>query len=106
MCMWIGKRLFQLNRDSLFMTNTATYLLVIFSLVIGCFFPAQGVINTQLTRWLNHPLQGALVSFGFGTCLLIRSFFDKFQKHTLFDLMQLNIDVVAVEAKMELAKRM
>ena len=53
------------------MTNTTTYLLIILSLVIGCFFPVQGVINTQLTRWLHHPLQGALVSFAFGTCMLI-----------------------------------
>ena len=53
------------------MTNITAYLLVIFSLVLGCFFPIQGVINAQLSRWLNHPLQGALVSFLFGTCILI-----------------------------------
>jgi len=53
------------------MTNTTTYLLVTLSLVLGCFFPIQGVINAQLARWLNHPLQGALVSFAFGTCMLI-----------------------------------
>ncbi len=40
-------------------------------LVIGFLLAVQGSINTQLTTFLKHPLQGALVNFMVGfACLL------------------------------------
>lgn len=39
--------------------------------VIGCLLAIQGSINTQLTSFLKHPLQGALVSFLVGTICLV-----------------------------------
>jgi transporter family-2 protein len=38
---------------------------------IGCILAVQGSINTQLTTYLKHPLQGALVNFAVGTIALI-----------------------------------
>jgi len=40
-------------------------------LVVGFLLAVQGSINTQLTTFLKHPLQGALVNFMVGfVCLL------------------------------------
>ncbi len=40
-------------------------------ILIGFLLAVQGSINTQLTTFLKHPLQGALVNFIVGTgCLL------------------------------------
>ncbi len=52
-------------------------LLVVF---IGCFLAIQGSINTQLTTYLKHPIQGALVNFVVGaTTLLALNFIFKTQ---------------------------
>lgn len=40
-------------------------------LLIGCLLAIQGSINTQLTTFLRHPLQGALVNFLVGFICLI-----------------------------------
>ena len=40
-------------------------------LLIGCFLAIQGSINTQLTTFLKHPLQGALVNFMVGFICLV-----------------------------------
>ena len=40
-------------------------------LAIGFLLAIQGSINTQLTTYLKHPLQGALVNFTVGTIALI-----------------------------------
>ncbi len=45
------------------------YTLIV--LAIGCFLAIQGSINTQLTTYLKHPLQGAFVNFLVGTICLI-----------------------------------
>ncbi len=45
------------------------YTLIV--LIIGCILAIQGSINTQLTTFLKHPLQGALVNFAVGTVCLI-----------------------------------
>jgi len=45
------------------------YTLIV--LFIGCFLAIQGSINTQLTTFLKHPLQGALVNFVVGAIALI-----------------------------------
>ncbi len=45
------------------------YTLIV--LFIGCFLAIQGSINTQLTTFLKHPLQGAFVNFLVGTICLI-----------------------------------
>jgi transporter family-2 protein len=45
------------------------YTLIV--LCIGCFLAIQGSINTQLTTYLKHPLQGALVNFIVGTVCLV-----------------------------------
>ena len=47
------------------------YFYTIIVLCIGCFLAIQGSINTQLTTYLKHPLQGALVNFLVGTVALI-----------------------------------
>ncbi|WP_233145471.1 DMT family transporter [Labilibacter marinus] len=47
------------------------YIYTITVLCIGCFLAIQGSINTQLTTYLKHPLQGALVNFLVGTIALI-----------------------------------
>lgn len=38
---------------------------------IGCFLAIQGSINTQLTTYLKHPIQGALVNFVVGATTLL-----------------------------------
>ncbi len=49
-------------------------------LVIGCILAIQGSINTQLTTFLKHPLQGALTNFMVGfICLLALNFIFKTQ---------------------------
>ncbi|WP_159517755.1 DMT family transporter [Sunxiuqinia indica] len=45
------------------------YTLIV--LIIGCLLAIQGSINTQLTTFLKHPLQGALVNFVVGSICLI-----------------------------------
>ena len=40
-------------------------------LLIGCLVAVQGSINTQLTTYLKHPIQGALVSFVVGALSLL-----------------------------------
>lgn len=40
-------------------------------IVIGCLLAIQGSINTHLTTFLKHPLQGALVNFLVGSVCLI-----------------------------------
>ncbi len=40
-------------------------------LLIGCLVAVQGSINTQLTTYLKHPIQGALVSFVVGSFSLL-----------------------------------
>ena len=40
-------------------------------LVIGCMLAIQGSINTQLTTFLKHPLQGGLINFSVGFLCLI-----------------------------------
>ncbi|MCW3805179.1 DMT family transporter [Plebeiibacterium marinum] len=45
------------------------YTLIV--LFIGCLLAIQGSINTQLTTFLKHPLQGAFVNFFVGTIALI-----------------------------------
>ncbi len=40
-------------------------------LAIGCLLAIQGSINTQLTTFLKHPLQGALVNFLVGFLALL-----------------------------------
>lgn len=45
------------------------YTLIV--LVIGTLLAVQGSINTQLTTFLRHPLQGALVNFMVGFICLI-----------------------------------
>ncbi len=47
------------------------YIYTLIVLGIGCFLAIQGSINTQLTTYLKHPLQGALVNFLVGTLALI-----------------------------------
>lgn len=47
------------------------YFYTLIVLFIGCFLAIQGSINTQLTSYLKHPLQGALVNFLVGTIALI-----------------------------------
>jgi len=43
----------------------------VFVLIIGFLLAIQGSINTQLTTFLKHPMQGALVNFTVGfICLL------------------------------------
>ncbi|SHF51775.1 transporter family-2 protein [Mariniphaga anaerophila] len=46
-------------------------------LIIGCILAIQGSINTQLTTYLKHPLQGALVNFlvGFVSLVVINILF-------------------------------
>lgn len=39
--------------------------------IIGCLLAIQGSINTHLTTFLKHPLQGALVNFLVGSVCLI-----------------------------------
>lgn len=47
------------------------YIYTLIVVFIGCFLAIQGSINTQLTTYLKHPLQGAFVNFLVGTiCLL------------------------------------
>ncbi|MGQ7868076.1 DMT family transporter [Sunxiuqinia sp. sy24] len=45
------------------------YTLIV--LLIGCLLAIQGSINTQLTTFLKHPLQGALVNFLVGFICLV-----------------------------------
>jgi len=45
------------------------YTLIV--LIIGTFLAIQGSINTQLTTFLRHPLQGALVNFMVGFVCLV-----------------------------------
>ncbi|WP_321288760.1 DMT family transporter [uncultured Sunxiuqinia sp.] len=40
-------------------------------LLIGCLLAIQGSINTQLTTFLKHPMQGALVNFMVGFVCLV-----------------------------------
>ena len=47
------------------------YIYTFMVLGIGCFLALQGSINAQLTTFLKHPLQGALVNFLVGTAALI-----------------------------------
>ncbi|WP_235207939.1 DMT family transporter [Saccharicrinis fermentans] len=47
------------------------YIYTLIVLIIGCFLAIQGSINTQLTSYLKHPLQGALVNFLVGTITLV-----------------------------------
>ncbi len=47
------------------------YIYTLIVLFIGCFLAVQGSINTQLTTYLKHPLQGALVNFLVGTIALV-----------------------------------
>jgi len=47
----------------------------VFVLIIGFLLAIQGSINTQLTTFLKHPMQGALVNFTVGfICLLALNF--------------------------------
>ena len=39
--------------------------------MVGALLPVQAGINMQLTRWLNHPVQGAFVSFAVGMLALL-----------------------------------
>ncbi len=56
------------------------YIYTIIVLCIGCFLAIQGSINTQLTSFLKHPFQGALVNFIVGTfCLIGLNFIFKTQ---------------------------
>lgn len=45
------------------------YTLIV--LIMGCILAIQGSINTQLTSFLKHPVQGALVNFAVGTICLV-----------------------------------
>jgi transporter family-2 protein len=59
------------------------YTLIV--LFIGCFLAIQGSINTQLTTFLKHPLQGAFVNFVVGTiCLIGLNFVVKLAPDYLF----------------------
>ncbi|TLX77760.1 DMT family transporter [Labilibacter sediminis] len=47
------------------------YIYTLIVIFIGCFLAIQGSINTQLTSYLKHPLQGALVNFVVGAICLV-----------------------------------
>ncbi len=47
------------------------YILTLAALLIGGLLAIQGSINAQLSGYLRHPLQAALVNFMVGTCCLV-----------------------------------
>ncbi|HXH76394.1 MAG TPA: DMT family transporter [Bacteriovoracaceae bacterium] len=46
------------------------YFLIITAVIIGALMPVQAGINAELTRLVQHPYLGALISFFMGTVLL------------------------------------
>lgn len=46
------------------------YILILAAIIIGTLMPVQAGINSQLTRFLNNPFFGALISFSVGTMVL------------------------------------
>jgi bacterial/archaeal transporter family-2 protein len=47
------------------------WLMVLITVVIGMAIALQPVVNRELFKYVNHPLQAALISFSSGTALLI-----------------------------------
>jgi bacterial/archaeal transporter family-2 protein len=45
--------------------------LIIVTVIIGTLMPIQASINAELTRFIQHPYLGALISFATGTLALI-----------------------------------
>ncbi len=39
--------------------------------LVGAFLPVQAGVNMQLTKWFNHPVQGAFISFAVGMLTLL-----------------------------------
>ena len=66
LCALQAIKLFIINRH-----NTMKYILTIAALLIGGLLAIQGSINAQLSGYLKHPLQAALVNFMIGTCCLV-----------------------------------
>lgn len=46
------------------------FLLIALTVLIGALMPVQAGINAQLTRLVQHPYLGALISFTIGTLVL------------------------------------
>ncbi len=46
------------------------FLLIALAIVVGALMPVQAGINAQLTRFIQHPYMGALISFTIGTIAL------------------------------------
>ncbi len=51
-------------------TNSSTYLLILFSVLIGFSFVSQAGVNSQLRLSLSTPIQAAFISFLIGTIVL------------------------------------
>ncbi|MGH9944471.1 MAG: DMT family transporter [Pyrinomonadaceae bacterium] len=46
------------------------WLYLLLAALAGAFMPVQAGINSQLARWMSHPVQAAFVSFAVGTLAL------------------------------------
>jgi transporter family-2 protein len=63
------------------------WLYLFFAFLAGVLIPAQSGINSQLARWLGHPILAALISFTVGTVVLLGySFFLRLPWPTLSSL--------------------
>jgi len=47
------------------------WLYLLIALVAGALMPLQAGVNSQLARWVGHPVVAALVSFAVGTLALL-----------------------------------
>jgi transporter family-2 protein len=46
------------------------FILILLAVAIGTLMPVQAGINAELTRFLNNPFMGALISFATGAIIL------------------------------------
>lgn len=50
-------------------------LMLLVALAVGCLFPLQAGINSQLGALMGHPVKGALISFSVGLVVLLAASF-------------------------------
>ncbi|MDQ3652762.1 MAG: DMT family transporter [Acidobacteriota bacterium] len=47
------------------------WIYLLLALVVGAFMPVQAGVNSQLARWMGHPVLAATISFIVGTLALL-----------------------------------